>query len=505
LTYHQNSLEKYIQTPFSNQAFIDQINLKKENYSSQNRTVLYEAIKLQYSGVEISNIVETNIELLKDTNTFTITTGHQLSIFTGPIYFIYKILQVIKLTKNLKEKHPEFNFVPVFWLASEDHDFEEIQTVNLFNKSLKWETNQKGPVGRFDFESFKQVIIEFKELFKVEDSEVNNLLKKYDGLTLGEATFLFINELFKDFGLVQIDGDNVLLKRQFSSILKSEIETSFSFNAVQSTNEQLLKDDLKLQVHPREINLFYIENNLRERIQIVENKFFIEGKGAFTKTELLNELECSPDKFSPNVILRPLYQESVLPNLCYIGGGGEISYWLQLKGVFDSAKVVYPLIQVRNSLLFIDSSTEKKISNLGLSYLDLFKNSNDLKKQYVLRNSSQELDFFELEKLVKVFELNLKELTKNLNLGLESYAESEITRFSKQIEGIEQKMIKAEKSKHEQSLNQIDQLKAKLFPGNGIQERTMNFFQLCADGKVYEHLNLIYEVIEPFENDLIIY
>ncbi len=505
LSYHQNTLEKYIQQPFSLEAFEKQIKLKTENYSSQNRSVLYDAIQLQYAEIEISDSVKTNIELLKAENTFTITTGHQLSIFTGPIYFIYKILHVVKLTKELKSKYPESNFVPIFWLASEDHDFEEIQSVTLFNKSLKWETDQKGPVGRFDFETFKPIISEFKELFKLEDSEVKNLLEKYNGLTLGKATFSFVNELFKDFGLVQVDGDNVLLKKQFSSIMKSELETSFSFQAVQATNNELTKEDIKLQVHPREVNLFYIESNFRERIQVVENDFLIEGKGTFSKEELLKVLDSNPEKFSPNVILRPLYQETILPNLCYLGGGGEMSYWLQLKGVFDSAKIVYPLIQVRNSLLFIDAGSEKKMTNLGLIYSDLFKNLNDLKKQYVLRNSSQELDFFELEKLVKEFDIQLKELAKKLNLGLDSYAESEITRFSKQVEGIEQKMIKAEKTKHEQSLNQIDQLKEKLFPGNGVQERSMNFFQLCADGQVFHHLNHIYDVIDPFENDLIIY
>jgi bacillithiol biosynthesis cysteine-adding enzyme BshC len=505
LSYHQNTLEKYIQQPFSKEAFEKQMNLKKENYSSQNRLDLYDAIKLQYSEIEISESVKSNIELLKSENTYTITTGHQLSIFTGPIYFIYKILHVIKLTKELKETYPESNFVPVFWLASEDHDFEEIQSVTLFNKSLKWETEQKGPVGRFDFESFTDVIEEFKELFKLEDSEVKKLLEKYNGLTLGKASFSFVNELFKDFGLVQVDGDNVLLKKQFSSIMKSELETSFSFQAVQETNNKLSKEEIKLQVHPREINLFYIEQNFRERIQLKGLDFLIEGKGEFSKEELLKELESYPEKFSPNVILRPLYQETVLPNLCYLGGGGEMSYWLQLKGVFDAAKIVYPLIQVRNSLLFIDAGSEKKMSNLGLTYSELFKSSNDLKKQFVLKNSSQELDFFGLEKLVRDFDAQLKELAKNLNLGLESYAEAEITRFSKQVEGIEQKMIKAEKSKHEQSLNQIDHLKEKLFPGNGVQERSLNFFQLCTDGQVYSHLNDIYNVIDPFGNDLIIY
>ena len=502
LSYHQNTLEKYIQQPFSIEAFEKQIKLKKENYSTQNRSVLYEAIQLQYTEIEISDSVKSNIELLKAENTFTITTGHQLSIFTGPIYFIYKILHVVKLTKELKAKYPESNFVPIFWLASEDHDFEEIESVTLFNKSIKWETEQKGPVGRFDFESFKPIISEFKELFKLEESEVKNLLDKYDGLTLSKATFSFVNELFKDFGLVQVDGDNLLLKKQFSSIMKSELENSFSFHAVKATNNELTKEDIKLQVHPREINLFYIESNFRERIQVVENDFLIEGKGTFSKEELLKVLDSNPEKFSPNVILRPLYQETILPNLCYLGGGGEMSYWLQLKGVFEKANVVYPLIQARSSLIYIDHALANKIVSLGLTWRDFFADTHKISKEFIKRQDSSALDFSAIDGLFDSIKEQVSTLISDHEASLSSTVGADLSKMQNVLQSIKDKSWRAEKLKHEKSIKVIDQVKEKLFPNGNMQERSMNFFQICPEGNVSEKLHDIYKAINPTNSDI---
>lgn len=506
LSYQQNSLQKYIETPFSETAFQTQIDKKKNQFTKEKRVELVNALEHQYKKLNVNNEVISNIKLLEKDTTFTVTTGHQLSIFTGPIYFIYKILHVIKLTQELKSKNPENDFVPLFWLASEDHDFEEIQSVPIFGNSIKWETDQKGPVGRFDFSSFEQIKSSFLSFFKQSESEVYALIDNYyKGETLGEATLNLVNHLFQEYGLVIVDGDSLILKNSFKEIAKREITTAFSHTAVTITNQELEAEGVKTQVYPREINLFYIEDNFRERIQLIEDEYYIEGKGTYSQVEILQLIEDQPEKFSPNVVLRPLYQEFILPNLCYVGGGGEMAYWLQLKGVFDSFGCVYPLIQVRNSLLHIDASSQKKIDNLHLTINDLFLKSNDLKKKYVLKYSSNELNFKDIDASVNLFSDNLKKLVHQIDIGLSSYAEAEIARFNKQVENIQQKLIKTEKVKHEQYLNQIDQIKEKLFPNEGVQERKMNFFNLCANGEVKSHIQTIYRAIDPFENDLIIY
>lgn len=505
LSYNQDTLLNYINQPFSLASIDKQANTKSHNFSKKQRETLVDVLNNVYSNIEATYKTKENIQELLNSNTFTLTTGHQLSIFTGPIYFIYKILHTIRLTEELNQKTTDKKFIPVFWMASEDHDFEEIQSVNIFQSTLKWETEQRGPVGRFEMESFEKVKNEFSSFFDAStENEVLDLLKSYSGRTLSEATFKLINKLFGRYGLVILDGDNQSLKKEFASIMELELNSQFSFEAVNRTNQKLQEDGIKLQISPREINLFYIENNLRSRIQLINNQFFIEGKGSFSKEEILNKLEDDPSSFSPNVVLRPLYQEMILPNLCYLGGGGEIAYWLQLKGVFDFVNCTYPLIQVRNSIFKIDPISSKKIEKLNLKIEELFKSIEELKKQYVLNNSSEELNFTKLDTTFHSFCDAISHQINQIDPNLKNYSESEISKLEKQLLVIKQKLIKTEKNKHEQSLLQIEQLKNKLFPKGGLQERYMNFFSLCSDGKVYSHLDEIYQSIIPFGNDLII-
>lgn len=505
LSYQQGTLLSYIHLPFSRESFEKQIERKSVNYLAQNRIRLVEVLQKQYDIIETHEKVIENIKLLAQDNTFTITTGHQLSLFTGPIYFIYKILHTIRLSEDLKKQYPERNFIPIFWMASEDHDFEEVQSISLFNKTLKWETNQTGPVGRFDLENFEQIKEEFSVFFNNHpECEVLEVLKLYQGNSFGEATFRLINALFKQYGLVILNADDASLKTTFSPIIEKEITSHFSLKAVEKTSQQLQNEGIKLQITPREINLFYIEKGFRERIQLIDGHYFIQNKGSFTKEELLLELKNNPTAFSPNVVLRPLYQEFVLPNLCYLGGGGEMAYWLQLKGVFDAVNCTYPLIQVRNSLLIIDANSQKKLEKLSISIEDFFKVTEELKKKYVLTNSKDDLTFQKIDETFKELSKALHDQVLSVDSSLDSFAEAELTRMEKQLFVIKQKLIKSEKSKHEQGLIQIDQLKNKLFPSGGLQERSINFFSLCADGNVYSHLQEIYDSISPFENDLIV-
>lgn len=505
LSYQQDTLLPYIHLPFSKESFHKQIEVKSKNYTDKNRCALYETLAKQYGNIVTDQKVRHNIESLKNSNTFTITTGHQLSLFTGPIYFIYKILHTIRLTEDLKKIYPEKYFVPIFWMASEDHDFEEVQSVQLFNKVLKWETIQSGPVGRFDLENFEQIKVEFSTFFSNHpESEVLEIIQSYQGNSFADATFRLVNSLFQKYGLVILNGDDATLKTLFSPIIEKEITSQFSFNAVEKTSQKLQREGVKLQITPREINLFYLENGLRERIQLINNKFIIKNKGEFTKNEILEELKINPSAFSPNVVLRPLYQEFILPNLCYVGGGGEIAYWLQLKGVFDEVECTYPLIQVRNSLLIIDNHSLKKIEKLSFSIQDLFRTTEDLKKTYILANSEDDLSFKQIDDSFQQLTTVITDHSMKVNPNLASFVDAELTRMEKQLFIIKQKMIKSEKSKHEQGLTQIEHLKNKLFPNDGLQERSMNFFSLCADGNVYTHLDEIYQSIFPFENDLIV-
>lgn len=505
LVYGQEKLADLLKTPFSIEAFQQQTIDKKEQYSSEQRSLLVQSIKEQYSNVKLNEPTEKNIDLLSNENTFTVTTGHQLSLFTGPLFFIYKILNTIKLAKELSIKYPDYNYIPVFWMATEDHDFEEVQSVKLFNKELKWNSQQKGAVGRFDAEELKNLVDEFEELFSNHpESEVLSVISQYNGENYTEATFNLVYALFKQYGLIIIDGDHKDLKRSFAPIFEKELKEEFSYKAVSSTNDILEKKGLKRQLNAREINLFYLSNGARTRIIREEDKFLIEGIGEYSLEELLHKISIEPASFSPNVVLRPLYQESILPNVCYTGGGGEIAYWLQLKEVFNEVNVVYPLINVRNSLQIIDSNSLKKLSKLDLNLIDIFRDIEGLKKEFVLKNSNSDIDFTSIDNIQYKLAIELKEKITGINPGLEQYAESENAKIDKQLSNIKQKLIKIEKEKHDNSLKQIEQVLEKLLPDGKPQERVMNFFSLCSDGNVFSHLEEIYEAIDSFEKDFIV-
>ena len=506
LVYNQQDLLDFINQPFSIEAFNTQIEQKSKNFPAENRSILVEELLKKYQSVEENELSINNINRLKESSTYTITTGHQLNILTGPIFFIYKILNTIKLSKDLNEKHPNNHFVPVFWMATEDHDFEEIQETKIFNNTFKWETKQKGAVGRIYPENIDSIRQEFKSLFQNSYSdEIEKIIDSINGKNLSEINFNLVHELFCKFGLVIIDADSHQFKKLFQSTLIKEVKEQFAIDAVNQTNEKLSLNGYKSQAHARIINLFYLTPTDRIKIEkTANNTFSIEGVGEFNESELIAKIEKTPENFSPNVILRPVYQETILPNLCYIGGGGEIAYWLQLKNVFERAHVTFPLIQVRNSIQIIEKGTFKKISKLNLRFEDFLKDIDELKKEVLSDTSQNDLEFTTLDE--KLFNLigSMKEVSSTINSQLESYTASETTKLIKQIEGFKKKLIRTEKEKYDIQLNAIEAIYDKLFPNNGLQERSYNFFNLCKDGAVKKHINELYDCIDPSENDLIV-
>lgn len=458
--------------------FKDQIKEKEANYSSQNRSVLVTALKKQYDNIEVSDATKTNIELLNETKTFTVTTGHQLNLFTGPLYFLYKIVSTITLCKDLKQQYPEKNFVPIYWMATEDHDFDEINFFNFKNKKIKWKTESNGPVGRLATNGLQDVLNIFEKELGIGDNAkyLKDLFQKsyLNHSNLAEATRFLTNELFGAYGLVLIDGDDLSLKQLFSPFIKEELLHQTSFNKVNETNT-LLKD-YSIQVNPREINLFYIEDNLRERLLFENNQYKINNSSiVFSQSEILALLEKSPEKFSPNVILRPLYEEVILPNICYIGGAGEIAYWLQLKSNFEANNVTFPILLLRNSVLLAKEKQVHKADNLKLSWADLFSNQQELYTKKTQELSAFTLDFSEQkETLKKQFEkLNL--IASQTDKSFIGAVKAQELKQIKGLENLEKRLLKAEKRMHSDQLERIIQLQNELFPNQSLQERSNNF------------------------------
>jgi bacillithiol biosynthesis cysteine-adding enzyme BshC len=504
LTDDQEALQDFIGLPFSEENLNTQTTIKSTFFTVEKRNLLVSVLSKKYSSVANVSASLKNIASLENENCFTITTGHQLSLLTGPLYFIYKILHVIKQCELLNEKFPEKKFVPVYWMASEDHDFEEVKSFLLYGKTISWESEQAGAVGRMNLFGLSTVVDQIKQFFvNHPESEIHQLIDKLNGNTYGEAFFQFVHELFGSFGLVILDGDEEAFKTAFKPLFKQELTTQFSHKEVVKTNEKLASKNFKIQVHPREINLFFLSENKRERI-IANGTDFQIGENNFTSNEILDLLEKYPASFSPNVVLRPLYQEFILPNICYVGGVGELSYWLQLKSTFEKAAIPYPIIQARSSVIWIDKNNKEKLDQLHFEIDSIFKSTPDLKKEFLLNNEEETIEFTLQDFQFNQFKSDLIHKSEMIDPSVKSWIEAEFTRIEKQVDGIKNRLEKSVKSKHEKALRSIEQLKEKLFPSNGMQERSFNFFQFCPDGNYKNKLQNLYTEIEPFNSSILI-
>jgi len=483
--------------------FEKQIIEKQANFDNANRILLVETLKNQYQNIEVSDSTKQNIELLAHECTFTITTGHQLNLFSGPLYFLYKIISTINLTKELKSKYPTYNFVPIYWMATEDHDFEEINYFNFKGKKFRWNKESTGPVGRLSTEGLAEFFeIYSKELGSTTNAGfIKNLFEqaylKHE--KLADATRFLANSLFANYGLVILDADDTNLKHVFIPYIKEELEKQTSFKAVQKTIEEL--KEYTVQVNPREINLFYIEDNLRERIIFENRKYFVNNtKISFSKEEILKLSESNPEKFSPNVIMRPLYQEVILPNLCYIGGGGEIAYWLELKSFFNAVNVSFPILLVRNSVLLATEKQTKKADNLGLSWADLFTKPDDLVNAITHKLSTFPIDLTsQKETLEKQFEY-LYELAQQTDKSFSGAVKAQEVKQKKGLENLEKRLLKAQKRKLDDELQRVTDLQCELFPNKSLQERQANFSEFYLE-KGEQLIPLLIQKLKPLETN----
>jgi len=482
--------------------FKQQIEEKQQNFSFEIRQILVSELEKQYSKFEVSESTLNNIKLLNNSNTFTVTTGHQLNLFTGPLYFLYKIVSTINLCKQLKSEYPENNFVPIYWMATEDHDFEEINYFNFKNEKIKWNRESSGPVGRLSTDGLDDVFNHFsKEVGIGENADyLKSLFQKsyLEYTNLADATRYLANELFKDEGLIILDGDSIELKRLFIPYAKKELLEQVSFKKVNKTNE-LLKDYF-VQVNPREINLFYIEDNLRERIIFENGSYKINTTSIqFSQTEILEELENHPEKFSPNVILRPLYQEIILPNLCYIGGGGELAYWLELNSNFEENNIPFPILLLRNSVLLATEKQSQKADKLNLTWNDLFSNQHDLLNSKTKEYSNFKIDFTEQkETLKKQFE-NLYQIANQTDKSFIGAVKAQEAKQIKGLENLEKRLLKAEKRIHTEELKRILLLQNELFPNQSLQERKANFSEFYLEYGNNLVQKLLFE-LNPIDN-----
>lgn len=444
-----------------------------KNFSQKNRDILQQALFNQYKGIELGAQVSHNLDSLSSDNTFTVTTGHQLNLFTGPIYFIYKIVSTINLAKKLNAKYPDRHVVPIYWMATEDHDFDEINYFKLDGKKYQWNSEQTGAVGDFQLDA------SFKDFLKTVPFAAEVFKKAYQSSkTLAEAVRKYVHELFGEEGLIVVDGHDPSLKALFKRVIVSDLTDHAPYAQATQKTEQLGDLGYKTQVFPREINLFYLDQGIRERIERQGERYQVLNQSiSFSQEEILKLADEHPERFSPNVVLRPLYQEIILPNLAYLGGPAEVVYWLQLKGVFDHFGIPFPVLLPRNFALILEPSWTAKVKKANLKVEEIFQDFDLWKKSYIAQHCQVDLTLAkEREEISTLFDQKGQEAAQ-LEQSLRHSFEAGKVRALKILDQMSGKLRKAEERRNQIHLDRVSSILEYAAPGGVPQERTVNMMQ----------------------------
>lgn len=488
-----NNVEKFYKCNFREQNKYEELFKRLVEFDRPHRLELSEAIKEQYSEIKTSKQTLTNIESLKSPNTIAVITGQQLGLFGGPLYTIYKSFTAIKLANYLKEKFEGYHFVPIFWLEGDDHDFEEVRSINLVNNfnqifNVKYEDGELEEINRGNIGNlkFNEGINRLFPLLASElrDTEYKNdlieLLKSFyqPGKSFLESFKELMIKIFDEYGLIVFNPMTPRIKKLLTNIFLKEITSYKDHTGILVERSAELEELYHAQVKVKAINLFYLDDNERLLIEPVENEYRLKGKRKrFTLEELTSLINTTPEKFSPNVLLRPICQDYLFPTGFYVGGPSEISYFAQVTPLYKIYGLIEPVIYPRSSATILEKGVQAILDKYKLKFSDIFLTEDQLFTKVIMSDSGSDLNTVFNEALLKI-----KESLEPINEKLISIDKtlSDITIKSREkieqtIEFMKSKAIEAEKRKHEATTRQLGKVRNVLYPNNELQERELNF------------------------------
>ena len=454
--------------------------LTARTHPADRRKTLINVLETQHRQSDHA-AVHANIAALADAKTFTVTTGHQLTLFTGPAYFVYKIAHAIALARDLHDLFPGYRFVPLYWMAAEDHDFAEINHVNTTRGKAEWPHDAGGAVGELTTEGLQQALNELATLlgWTAEDERYTLLARSLAMPDYASAARTWVEALFGDSGLLVLDASDRALKQLFVPYLCDDVRNQTGFKSVSEQSAAIEAAGFSRQINPREINLFYLSLGQRARIEATEEGIYRAGSHEWASTDALcADIAAHPEKFSPNVVLRPLYQEVILPNLCYIGGGGELAYWLQLKTLFTASEVAFPVLMPRQGVTVLNAKDALQAQEFGFWGDGLFAPIDAMVKTYLGQQHDDDIFFAATQAELKGMYARIAERLKAIDASLEGRALAVLARQEKELEGLEKSALKAHKQREEVMIHRIERVHAAVYPNGELQERFLNYFEL---------------------------
>ncbi|MDB4285674.1 bacillithiol biosynthesis cysteine-adding enzyme BshC [bacterium] len=493
----ESSLHRFYHYPIHPLPDFRQV-ISDKSFPQRNREVLVSALKRQYSGITTTEATLANIERLVDSNVYTLTTGHQLNLFGGSMYTPYKVMTVIRLAEQLNDEISEAHFVPVYWIHTEDHDYEEI---NHFYPDFAEKSTYSAP---FTGATGDHVLTE----------EINGMIPAHfppelkasyqPGMTLAEATLRFNNELYGKYGLVILDASDPELKGLFKGVLQKEIGEKTSYNAITKTSAQLGEAGYPQQITSREVNLFYLDGEGRDRIEEQDGTFRVVGRSkSWTWEEIMENIQTSPEFFSPNVSLRPLYQEVILPNLLYTGGWGELSYWMQLKGMFDQHEINFPVLLPRMSGVFFPKETLKDWKALGFSPDEIDLPTYQLYQKYMPTVWDDSVFQSLSGDILATFD-KLSGYLEEISATLPRSSEGQKVKTKRFLDNLYTKIHRVKRNDNRQPFAKVSGLKNAISPDGLVQERVLGLGSFPAYNP-HELVRLIHTQCDPLVFDKVYY
>ncbi len=456
---------------------------------------LTEMVLQQYGDSQLHLKVEENLKLLNSKNTIAVITGQQLGILGGPLYTFYKTISAIKLCEKLNEKFLEYNFVPIFWLEGEDHDFEEVRTagfLDLNNKfvSLNYDDGllpeePRGPVAQINFqaEAANNFIAGLKSVLRETEftPEILDLIHSslIDGNFLS-ATKKILRRFFDKYGLILFDPSHPSTKEFLKPIFIQEINTFRSNSEKLILNSAILEEQYHAQVKIKPINLFMFKDGGRFSIEPLENDEFRlkRKKVKYKKDELLNLIETQPELFSPNVLLRPIVQDYLFPTGFYVAGPGEVSYFAQLNLLYDIFNIQQPIIFPRASATLVEKNTLQLFEKYSLGIADAFTNPENIYEIILKKISDFDLDgVFEdgTGRMNNLFQ-DLVDAVSTFDKTTGDAGDRYKQRGESLLNEYKSKVKEAQKKKYEVIERHATKIENVFLPNKNLQERELNIF-----------------------------
>jgi len=441
--------------------------IRDKSAEAIDRQLLATVIEEQYQSLKLFPETQSSLDKLAQPNAFTLTTGHQLVMLGGPLFTTYKVLHIAKLAKVLSNQYPDYHFIPIFWIHTEDHDFEEIN--HYFSSFTQKHTYQ----GKFEGKVGTHIISDDIQTLLPGHFDDNLNASYAQGKSWATAFREWMHQLFGPYGVLMLDADDQRLKARFQDVLTEELLEQTSKSQINQTTQALQNAGYQAQITPRDINLFYAKGPLRNRI-LAENGHYhvLDTDMSFEKGDILQLVHSHPEIFSPNVSLRPLYQESILPNLAYIGGWGELSYWLQLKGIFEHYHVNFPLLIPRMSATLFTPELANKWIELGFELSDIEKPTHELESEIIPRFWDDTQLAMHMTKIRQDFEA-LAEYIEPISQTLPRSVKGQQVKNDRFFVNLEKKIHRVIKNSHGE-FNRLRDIKQEIAPDGLKQERILS-------------------------------